>query len=197
MQDAESRQYASVPVPRSPLGHRVMFLLLALLSFAVYAPTVVLPIIREHCELLAEEARLGMAVQTLRDEVARRDEMLDAFKHDSEVIERLAQIDLRYQRPNEETVSVTPTRTFPSPESMAASLPQEPSGSLLLPNDWPAWALAAERWGDDRGVTRLFIDARLRVVLLMMAGGLLVAAFVLFAPMARPGDPGMVQRRTA
>lgn len=196
MQDAEHRQYVSTPVPRSPMGHRVMFLLLALLSFAVYAPTVVLPIIREHCELLVEEQRLAAAVKDHRNEVARRDEMLDAFKHDSEVIERLAQIDLNYQRPNEETMPVIPTRMFPSPESVAAE-PQEPTGSLLLPNDWPGWALAAERWGDERGVTRLFIDPRLRVVLLMMAGGLLVAAFVLFAPMARPGDLSGLKRLKA
>ena len=195
MQDADSRQYISHPVPRSPLGHRVMFMLLALLSFCVYAPTVVLPIIREHCELLTEEARLKVAVQGLHRDVARGEEMLDAFKHDSEVIERLAQIDLRYQRPNEETMSITPTRTFPAPDT--ATLEEEPAGSLLLPNDWPAWALAAERWGDERGVTRLFIDARLRVVLLLMAGGLVVAAFVLFAPMARPGDGDSIQRRTA
>ena len=196
MQDAESRQYFSPPVPRSPFGHRLMFMLLALLSFAVYAPTVVLPIIREHCELLAEEARIDREVQGLRKEVARGEEMLDAFKHDSEVIERLAQIDLNYQRPNEETLSVTPTRTFPAPDPATAGL-DEPTGTLLLPHDWPEWALAAQRWGDDRGITRLFIDARLRVVLLLMAGGLLVAAFVLFAPMARPGDVEQVQRRTA
>ena len=41
----------------TPLARRLMLvLMLALLSFAVYAPTVILPIIREHCELLAEEA---------------------------------------------------------------------------------------------------------------------------------------------
>lgn len=196
MQDAESRQFASPPMPRSPFGHRVMFLLLALLSFAVYAPTVVLPIIREHCELLAEEARINQEVEGLRKEVARGEEMLDAFKHDTEVIERLAQIDLNYQRPNEETLSVTPTRTFPAPDPATAGL-DEPTGTLLLPHDWPAWALTAQRWGDDHGVTRLFIDARLRVVLLMMSGGLLVAAFVLFAPMARPGEAEIGQRRTA
>lgn len=196
MQDAESRQFASPPMSRSPFGHRLMFLLLALLSFAVYAPTVVLPIIREHCELLAEEARIKQEVQGLRKEVARGEEMLDAFKHDSEVIERLAQIDLRYQRPNEETMPVTPTRTFPAPDAAAADF-SEPTGTLLLPHDWPEWALAAQRWGDDRGVTRLFIDARLRVVLLLMSGGLLVAAFVLFAPAGRPGEMEIGQRRTA
>lgn len=195
MQDAESRQYSSPPVPRSPFGHRLMFMLLALLSFAVYAPTVVLPNIREHCELLAEEARIGREVDGLRKEVARGEEMLDAFKHDSEVIERLAQIDLNYQRPNEETLSVTPTRTFPAPEVTAGL--DEPSGTLLLPHDWPEWALTAQRWADDRGITRLFIDARLRVVLLLMAGGLLVAAFVLFAPMARPEEIPSAQRRVA
>lgn len=196
MQDAESRQFASPPMPRSPFGHRVMFLLLAVLSFAVYAPTVVLPIIREHCELLAEEARIDLEVQGLRKEVARGEEMLDAFKHDSEVIERLAQIDLNYQRPNEETMPVTPTRTFPAPDPARASL-DEPTGSLMLPHDWPEWALTAQRWGDDRGITRLFVDARLRVVLLLMAGGLLVAAFVLFAPTARMDDVKIGQRRTA
>jgi len=162
-----------------------MFLMLALLSFAVYAPTVLLPIIREHCELLAEEARLSAAVTALKDEVDRRTELLDAFKHDAEVNERLAQIDLHYRRLNEETLAVTPVHTFPAPKEEPV-IPEDPAGSLMLPSDWPPWALAAERWGDERGLTHLFLDPRLRVVLLLMAGGLLVAAFVLFAPAVRP-----------
>ena len=58
----------------------MMFVILAFLSFALYAPTVILPMIREHCDLLAEERRLSAAVADIHHEVERRNEMLDAFK---------------------------------------------------------------------------------------------------------------------
>ncbi|MCC7315072.1 MAG: hypothetical protein IT419_09635, partial [Planctomycetes bacterium] len=67
-----------------------MFLLLLGLSFVVFAPTVLLPILRDYCDLLAEETQLAADVAALEAEVARRDELMYAFKNDAVVNERLA-----------------------------------------------------------------------------------------------------------
>lgn len=169
------------PSPTSPLGHRLMFLMLACLAFCVFAPTVLLPIIRDHGELLAEEHRLGEQIADLDREVARLEELAYAFENDAVINERLAVLDLRYKRPDEVIVSVL---------SDTAMIPQEPvahqalavQSALRMPPDWPRWAKRAEAWADSRGLISLFLDPALRPIFLLMSCGLLIAAFVLFAP---------------
>lgn len=171
--------------PTSPLGHRLMFLLLSCLAFAVFAPTVVLPIIRDYGELLAEERRLGDQITDLEREIARREELAYAFENDAVINERLAVLDLRYKRPDEVVVSVL---------TDGAVVPAEPAhreepvvrSALRMPEDWPLWARRAEIWADDKGLVSLFLDPALRPVFLLMSAGLVIAAFVLFAPRIRP-----------
>jgi hypothetical protein len=175
---------APTDFPRSPAGHRFMFVVLAVLSFALFAPAVLLPRIRSYGELLVEEQRLKQCVAELNDEARRRAELEEAFSHDAIVNERLAVLDLGYRKPNEEVFTVI------SDESISASQvpPMEvrsTRSALLIPDDWPAWVLKAERWAQQRGIIDLFLDESLRPIFLLMSGGLLVAAFVLFAPRIR------------
>jgi len=166
--------------PWSPFSHRMMFLALSTISFLLFAPTVVLPLVREHGELLAEEARLRQRVAELQDKVRHRAELAEAFQHDAVVNERLAVLDLGYRRPNEEVVTLLPEE--PASREQPAAAPAEMGGPLLLSPDWPDWAHRAASWADSRGLIEPFLDADLRPVLLLMSAGGLIAAFVLFAP---------------
>lgn len=168
----------------SPTGHRIMFVVLASLAFGMFAPTILLPILSEHGKLLAEEARLTQHTAGLRREIARQEALLEAFASDLTINERLAVLDLNYQNPNEEVLPVLP-------KGFAAMLPK-PAGppvrqsALLIPAHWPATIRAMERWTNDRGLIDLFLNPTLRPAFLLMSGGLIVAAFVLFAPRPKP-----------
>lgn len=174
---------AALPAPRSPLGHRIMFLILATMSFVVFIPTVLMPLLREYTDLLNEEAELAKRVRERESEVERREELLQAFQNDAFINERLAVLDLNYQRPNEVVLPVTPTASKVSSDHDSA----ETRDALQLPLQWPVWSHQAHDWARDRGLIKLFFDASLRPLLLFMSGGMLVAAFVLFAP--RPPEP--------
>ncbi len=157
-----------------------MFVLLAMSAFSVFAPSVLLPMIREHTELLASEVRLAEEVAASEAELERRGEVLEAFKSDRQTIERLALLDLRYRRPDEVVLSVHPTPAGRSVTPPAADAVRP--NALGLPPAWPAWSHRFETWASRHGLIEVFLDASLRPVLLLMSGGLLVAAFVLFVP---------------
>lgn len=157
-----------------------MFFVLALAAFSVFAPLVLLPMIREHTRLLASEVRLAEEVAANEAELERRGEVLEAFKSDPQTIARLALLDLRYRRPDEVVLSVHPAPAGGSVRPPTADTIR-PNG-LDLPPAWPAWTHSVETWASRQGLIDLFLDASLRPVLLLMSGGLLVAAFVLFVP---------------
>lgn len=167
----------------STLGHRLLFVVLMLSAFALYVPTTLLPILMEHCRLLTEERRLTDVVAQLEAELQHREEMAKAFAQDSIINERLAVLDLHYANPGEEVVPVLP------PDFSVLRLPVAegpPSRSRLgLPDDWPAWALSVERWANDNGLMGIFLDPGVRPILYFMAGGLVVAAFVVLSPRRR------------
>jgi len=164
----------------SPLGHRMMFLVLTTLAFCLFAPVTLLPVIADHCALLEEEQRIGDRVATLKAEIRRQDRLREAFLSDPVINERLAQLDLHYKRPNELIMPVLP-ENHPA-EAVDVGELIHPEGRLNLPAHAPAWARDAEAWAGEYGILRLFLDRAMRHILLLMAGGLLVAAFVLFAP---------------
>ena len=164
----------------SPMGHRIMFIVLASLAFGLFAPTILLPILREHGQLLAEEARLIRQTSDLQNEIDRQEALIEAFASDLTINERLAVLDLNYQNPNEEVLPVLPTGLdVATPEPVGPPVQQSVQ---LVPGDWPAAIRTMERWTNDRGLIELFLNPTLRPAFLLMSGGLIVAAFVLFAP---------------
>lgn len=164
-----------------------MFVLLTVLAFALYAPAVLLPILREHANLLAEERELREDVRELTADLERRKRLTDDFQTDPMVNERLAQLDLRYQRPGEEIVEI-PSEHLPPPIDEKRAGPRV-RPEELVPPEWPVWAHDAERFARRKGLTQLYLDPAIRVVLLLMAGGLMIAAFVLYAPQVRRREP--------
>jgi len=182
-QHNEAADRFGAQLPRSPLGHKLMFVSLSLLAFCLFTATVMLPKLRLYGELLQEEQKISARVAELNDEARRRAELAEAFARDIIVNERLAVLDLSYRKPNEEVYAVVSEETA-EPEP-ARTEPQTQRSALLLPDDWPSWATRAEAWADDRRLIDLFLDPALRPVFLLMSGGLLIAAFVLFAPRVR------------
>jgi hypothetical protein len=178
-------------LPRSPLGHKLMFLLLSLLAFCLFTPTVMLPKLRQYGELLREEQKIKDRVAELGDEARRRAELTEAFARDTIVNERLAVLDLSYRKPNEEVYAVLTDESI-EPVLRPAD-PRPPRSALLLPDNWPRWTTRAETWADNRGLIDLFLDPTVRPVFLLMSGGLLISAFVLFAPRI----PGPAPRHTS
>lgn len=168
---------AIVPAARSPWGHRIMFLLLTTMAFVLFAPGVLLPLLRDHADVLVEEQRLAEQVRTLHEEIRRQERLVQEFQNDPDVNERLAQLDLNYQRPGEEIVRVAPPPTMSSGRDEPEST--EPP---LVPKDWPAWTHRVEAWSRQKGLIAMYLDSGIRAVLLLMAGGLVTAAFVLYPP---------------
>ncbi|MFQ5411151.1 MAG: hypothetical protein ACE5EC_02600 [Phycisphaerae bacterium] len=181
-------------MPISPPGHRLMFVVFSVLPFCIFAPTVLLPILREHCDLLAEEARLAEQTAALSQEIARQNDLLKAFATDVTINERLAQLDLHFRKPNEQILPVLP-RGFVAPHQ-AGDEHQTFQSALHIPAHWPRTVRAIERWAEARGLIDPFLDKSLRPALLLMAAGLLIAAFVLFAPrVRRDRAQGQARRR--
>ena len=157
-----------------------MFVCFSFLSFGLFAPTILLPLVREHCELLAEESRLKQIRVDLTGEIDRRDSLMEAFSNDPTIVERLAVLDLNYQRPHEEVLPVLPkgyVATVPDSEVSPVF-----RGDLQIPADWPGGVQRVEHWAERHGLIDLFLDGSLRPALLFMSGGLIIAAFVLFSP---------------
>lgn len=187
MSNRPQQDETQVPIeedPSSPLGHRFMFVLLTLLAFVLFAPTVLMPVLREHCDLLAEEARLREQITQLERDVKRSDELIEAFANDALINELLAIKDLHYKKRGEVILPIQP-----SPANLLPTVPEgdeKPDRRLLkLPDYWPEWTREAQQWCDQYGLIDLFLDSRTRPVFLLMAGGLVIAAFVLFAPGVR------------
>ena len=176
------RRQAKDIQPTSTPGHRLMFVGFAFLSFSIFAPTILLPILREHADLLEEEQRLKDQVRALEARIDNQAALGEAFATDVTLNERLAVLDLNYHNPQEETLPV-----LHDPD--AAEISQRPNDPRpdrmsLVPAHWPEPLLKAERWVDANGLIALFLDPTLRPVFLLMSGGLIIAAFVLFAPTA-------------
>lgn len=172
---------AATKTPRSPMEHRVMFVLFVLLSFALFAPVVMLPIVRDHCELLVEEGKLRERNALLQHELDRRIALRDAFENDAVVNERLAMLDLHYRKPGEDVLTILPNHFQADPVVVESTTPTFQS-VLRIPADWPEPVRKTEAWAQQYGLIDLFLNPDVRPAFLLMAGGLLVAAFVLFAP---------------
>lgn len=168
---------------RSPPAHRLMFVVLSFVAFGLFAATVLAPVLDEYCALRTEETRLTKRNAGLEAEVRRRADMTEAFAHDEVINERLAILDLHYRRLNEEVLPVFTVDEVRQPSAKEQT--PATSGPLVLPKSWPDWAHRARGWANDYALIGLFLDARLRPVFLLMSAGLIVAAFVLFAPISR------------
>jgi len=169
----------------------MMFVVFTLAAFVLFMPVVLFPLIRDHCQLLADETQLKLVTADLEKELVRQEALVQAFKEDATVNERLAVLDLHYNNPSEETVNVLPSHFAIMPAERAG----EPAHQsvLKIPATWPDRIRQYELWAQRHGLIDLFMDHALQPVFLLMAGGLIVAALVLFAPRVQPESARVIQ----
>lgn len=186
--DNTTRHGHDEPPPTSPMGHRMLFVAFTLMAFFLFASSIVLPLIRQYGRTLEEESRLIAINAELDREIERREKLLDAFASDVTINERLAVLDLRYENPEEQILTVMPETPIAPDSSAAASTPFQ--SELRIPATWPRRVRSTEAWAQRYGLIDLFLDPTMQPVFLFMSGGLLIAAFVLFAPRRGQKPPG-------
>lgn len=156
--------------------HLVMFWLLVGMALFVAIPCVLVPVWMDTQELIQAERQAAETVARLTAYEAEQQRIVTALTEDPLVIERLARRDLRYRQPDEELWPV------------GADLPPElvttgPKASDAVPPpvvEPPAIVERVAAWLPGLPWVDLFGRASNRAILLLMAGGLLAAAFLLF-----------------
>lgn len=158
-------------------AHSIMFWVLTSLALAIFTPCVLVPIWVEGEHLRTYERSLTSSVATLEAESAQDQAQIQALLTDPLVNERMVRRELN-QRPAGEQVIRW------SPDELAAvriHLPEQKAEPAPLENDALSTRVALiARWLPNWPWQELFAQTPQRPILLMMAGGLLLAAFLLY-----------------
>jgi hypothetical protein len=164
-----------------------MFWLFAAMSMAVFAPCVLVPLWAEIQILREQEARLARAVGELEAVVARNDARIDALLSDPAVIQRVVRREFNYRMEGEEVVRWRRGDGLVLDDGIA---PPPPPVELETtpPGVTAKWLSALTPWLPRWPWQELFNTSPNREILLIMSGGLLVAAFLLYGPSPRRGN---------
>lgn len=163
-------------------GHVIMFWFLAFLAVLVFIPCVLTPIWIETEELYAVEQRIASTLTRLEEKVERNEQRALALLTDPLVNQRVARRELNLQSESEKVLHWT------SEELAAMQSVSTPSMSWLeddAPGQFsvaPGWLQRASSWLPDWPWRKLFAESPQRPLLMLMSGGLLLAAFILYAP---------------
>jgi len=147
-----------------------VFWLLTGMGLAAFAPCVILPEWRAYQDLRVAEQAEGHRLAALQREVEHQRRMLDAMRGDPAVIARLAQRDLHFRRPNEQTVKVDVPRAEPAAAEAFVPEPVEPPTVI-------ARALARLPSLD---YDRIFCEDESRPIIMALSLSLMIVALVLF-----------------
>ena len=161
-------------------AHPIMFWVLTGLALLIFAPCVLVPLWFEKEQMRAYENSLAAVVADLEQQSARGKARTQALMTDPQVNERIIRRELNVHPRSEQVIQW-------SPDELAAAVPD-----LQVPTTQPAAAAREEnsarcvavlaRWLPDWPYQDLFAKSPQRPLLLAMAGGLLLAAFMLYAP---------------
>ncbi len=173
--------------PAASAAHPIMFWVLTGLALLIFAPCVLVPLWVEKEQMRAHERALEALVADLEAQVARDQARAQALMTDPQVNERVIRRELNVRPPGERVIQW-------SPDELASVSPD-----LAVPTTQPAKVIPEEnssrcvavlaRWLPDWPYEDLFARSPQRPLLLAMAGGLLLAAFLLYAPAsASDGD---------
>lgn len=146
-----------------------MFWVLVGMAAAVFAPCVLLPVWREYQALKYAEQIEQAAVEQARDDLFSEHRRLAALQNDPAVIARLAQRDLHYRQRGERVISVA-IHEDPVQDSAVPLAPVVPPAPLARLFDHLP----------QTDYDRLFSHGQTRTILMCLAGGLVLAALVLF-----------------
>jgi hypothetical protein len=182
--------------PGSPAyvaAHPIMFWVLTGLALLIFAPCVLVPLWFEKEQMRAYEASLTAVVADLEHQAARGRARTQALLNDPQVNERIIRRELNVHPKSEQVIQW-------SPDELAAAAPgidvpaSRPAAAAQEENSSRCVAVLA-RWLPDWPYQDLFAKSPQRPLLLAMAGGLLLAAFMLYAPVpalenSDPSDAG-------
>ncbi len=163
-------------------GHIIMFWMLMTLAVLVFTPCVLVPIWLETKELHQAEQQMAALVESLERQVETNERHADALAEDPLVNQRLVREQLNVVREGEEVLRWTPEelaamKTTPSPVNVDPAPARPP---------WPSWVSRGTAWLPNWPWEKLFAESPQRPMLMIMAGGLLLAAFVLYSPVPLP-----------
>lgn len=182
----------------SSAAHPIMFWVLTGLALAIFVPCTLVPVVLEGEKLAAHARLLEEQVAGLEARYERSRAMAEALASDPLVNERIARRELNYQPDDERTIRWS----VQDLAAIQATIPQPPA--LPSPEPAPAlpeparagWIEALRTWLPAWPYRDLFASDPQRSILLLMAGGLLLAAFLLYDPSPRPRSAtGPAERR--
>ncbi|HUU85833.1 MAG TPA: hypothetical protein VM243_20235 [Phycisphaerae bacterium] len=159
-------------------GSPLLFWGLIALAGAGFAPCVVLPVWRDYQAMaLATQVEEQLAA-TARADVERLRHTAAAIRTDPAVAARLARRELSYRHPGQAEVPVPGVLPagFHAPRPMAVQPIEPPRPIARVIGRLPAM-----------NYDRLFLDGPTRVILMLLSGGLVAAAFLLCRP--EPAHP--------
>lgn len=165
----------TAPSDEQPGG--ALFWVLIALAAIVFAPCVILPAWRDYQSVARVEQQVRADVQRAEAEVERQRLRADALRRDPAVIARVAQRELGYSKPGE--VSVALGTTPPSDTATPPPVSWEP----IEP---PPMVAGLVRRLPPFDYDAVFCDGPTRAIIMVLAGGLVVAAFVLYPPRRSP-----------
>jgi hypothetical protein len=166
-------------------SHVVMFWVLAGMALAVFAPAVLLPVWVESEGIREQKQELAASNGDLETQAQDNQACIEALLADPVVNERIIRRELNYRLESEEIVQWSP--------AMSETARFEFCGSDILSEEravsdpQPGWIAVIHPWLPDWPWRELFVKSPNREMLLLLAGGLLVAAFVLYAPKPKSG----------
>lgn len=179
------------PCSAPPVAHAIMFWVLTTLAMATFAPCVLVPVWVETEKVLEHERSAAAVAGDLQARADRNQARIRALLADPMVNERIIRRELNY-RPEKEQVVHWPAGDLPALE---VELPTRPPVDVVQPAvDRPAWVTALNQWLPAWPWRKLFAQSRPRSLLLVMAGGLLATAFLLYAPTSTPRGHRRVRR---
>ncbi len=166
---------------RQPVSHAIMFYLLSIAAMLIFAPCVLVPIWRDVQKLQQVERQDALAIAELHQQIERNNTRIKALEADPLVIERVARRELNERPADEQHIRFSAAELA----ALRVNLPPELDNPLEVPPPpTPAWVAWINRWLPAWAWSDLFAKSPNREMLLVMAGGLLLTAFVLYTPRA-------------
>lgn len=172
MSEGDLQTVVQKPPPLPAGGSGFMFWILAGLAALVFAPCVLLPVWRDYQALRYAEQVERARLEQSRGELQRQQRRLEALQTDPAVIARVARRELRYRDPFEIAI----------PVSVQPDAPERPTPLVLDPVVPPAAVTRVVAQLPEADYDRLFCTGPTRTLLMCLSGGLLISAFVLYAP---------------
>jgi hypothetical protein len=166
---------------RQPVSHAIMFYLLSTVALIIFAPCVIVPIWRDVQKLGETERALRALVLQLNDQLEKNRIRIDALQNDPLVIERVARRELNLTADDEQHVRWSSAELAALRLNIPHDLYDKPE---LPPLSVPPWAESVKKWLPAWAWPELFAKSPNREFLLVMAGCLLLTAFMLYTPRA-------------